>query len=109
MADYIERQAAVSRFEQLKEQADTLRDRLYLDGVLAIIDKLPSSHVRKDVRGEWEEIHHMVITQIHSNKPNYEEVNYRCSVCGRMEPNREPFCPNCGADMRGKPDGTYNH
>ena len=43
MKDYIERQVAVSRFEELKEQADTLRDKLYLDGVLAVIDTLPTA------------------------------------------------------------------
>lgn len=43
MGDYIERQAAVSRFEQLKEQADTLRDKMYFDGVLAVIDALPTT------------------------------------------------------------------
>lgn len=43
MGNYIERQAAVSRFEELKEQAETLRDKLYLDGVLAVIDALPTT------------------------------------------------------------------
>lgn len=43
MGDYIERQAAVSRFEQLKEQADTLRDKMYFNGVLAVIDALPTT------------------------------------------------------------------
>lgn len=94
MSDYIERQAAVSRFEQLKEQADTLRDKLYLDGVLAVIDALPAANVREDVQGEW------------------EPGNPVCPVCGENKFKgldvdiwadwQPPFCPHCGADMRGK-------
>lgn len=89
MSDYIERQAAVSRFEQLKEQADTLRDKLYLDGVLAVIDALPAANVREDVQGEW------------------EPGNPVCPVCGENKFKgldadiwadwQPPFCPNCGA------------
>lgn len=93
MADYIERQAAVSRFEQLKEQADTLRDKLYLDGVLAVIDALPAANVRDDVQGKW------------------EPGNPICPVCGENKfkgldadiwADWQPrFCPNCGARMAG--------
>ena len=27
---------------------------------------------------------------------------YMCSECARFSPTQENFCPNCGADMRGK-------
>lgn len=37
MNDYINRQALLDRFEQLKNAAETLRDKIFLDGVLAII------------------------------------------------------------------------
>ena len=46
-------------------------------------------------KGEWE--YH-----------NYSDVNnkyqgyYICSVCGRYEHAKHNYCPNCGADMRGK-------
>lgn len=93
MADYIERQAAVSRFEQLKEQADTLRDKLYLDGVMAVIDALPAANVRENVQGEW---------KTNSDRPD----TLICSVCGagydmwKHDPHN--FCPNCGARMVNK-------
>lgn len=33
-------------------------------------------------------------------------VGYRCSLCGRREPSKEPYC-NCGAKMDGgKADGN---
>ena len=96
MADYIERQAAVSRFEQLKEQADTLRDKLYLDGVLAVIDTLPAENVRENVQGKWLEPDYPICCAI------------KCSVCGETEYLDDPdqyehwrFCPLCGARMDG--------
>lgn len=92
MADYIERQAAVSRFEQLKEQADTMRDKLYLDGVLAVIDALPAANVREDVRGEW------VAKKVMIRTPAAK--NYLCSVC-KEEGFQTNFCPHCGARMDG--------
>lgn len=92
MADYIERQAALSRFEQLKEQADTMRDKLYLDGVLAVIDALPAANVREDVRGEWKPTEHPIM-------PECED----CSVCGyrAVYGHNYKFCPHCGARMAG--------
>lgn len=96
MADYIERQAAVSRFEQLKEQADTMRDKLYLDGVLAVVDTLPSANVREDVHGKWLDPDYPICCAI------------KCSACGETEYLDEPgqyehwrFCPLCGASMDG--------
>lgn len=91
MGDYISREAAVNRFEQLKEQADTLRDKMYLDGVLAVIDTLPSFDVRPVVHGKW-------ISTQYPIMPECED----CSVCGyrTVYGHKFNFCPQCGADMR---------
>ena len=108
MADYIERQSAVNRFEQLKEQADTMRDKLYLDGVLSVIDALPAANVREDVQGEWEWFDEEHGTPIDGWD---REWGWRCSCCKYTlndeydDPDSSPkfnFCPHCGADMRGK-------
>lgn len=73
MRDYIERKAAVSRFEELKEQADTLRDKLYLDGVLAVIDALPTAEpetmpivqqLRAEIADLKEQLHHLEYWQL---------------------------------------------
>ena len=34
------------------------------------------------------------------NYLKYEPLSYRCSLCGRIEEHKEPYC-NCGAKMRG--------
>lgn len=53
-------------------------------------------------RGEW----------IDKPSGRYSHIASWCSVCGNksgiggIESNRhKPYCPNCGADMRGKKDG----
>lgn len=94
MGDYISREAALNRFEQLKEQADTMRDKIYLDGVLAVIDTLPSSDVRPVVHGKW--IKERTMNGLHYVK---------CDKCGYKEYDhikytKFNFCPECGADMR---------
>lgn len=50
MDDYISREAVLKRFEQLKDQTESLRDKLYLDGVAAVIDTLPAADVVPVVR-----------------------------------------------------------
>lgn len=46
-------------------------------------------------RGEWE---------ITDNR--WGVGKYRCSVCGRYEERKRPYCPNCGAIMRGANDAV---
>lgn len=50
MDDYISREAVLKRFEQLKDQTESLRNKLYLDGVAAVIDTLPAADVAPVVR-----------------------------------------------------------
>lgn len=32
-------------------------------------------------------------------------VFFECSICGIQSSGESPYCPNCGADMRGEEDG----
>lgn len=41
----IDAEALKTKFEKLKKETDTLRDALYLDGVLAVIDTAPTIEV----------------------------------------------------------------
>ena len=54
-----------------------------------VIDDIPASDVRENVRGEW--VYYWGI--------------FKFSNCdGQMVRNVYPFCPWCGADMRGESD-----
>ena len=47
-------------------------------------------------KGEWIDISRVM----HSFDGDWFAEQYKCSLCGRKEYKKEPFC-NCGADMRG--------
>ena len=87
MSDYISREEAIQAYE------DSLHGK---GSVYGLIGKIPSADVRENIHGEWIEV------------TDYKDDNeYRwhiiCSVCrhrGMFEDDN--FCPNCGADMRGK-------
>lgn len=92
MNDNISREKAIARFEEIKSQAESFRDKIYLDGVIAVLETIPSS----DIHGRW------VLDE------RYEDWadTYVCSICGRRaltdgdyrwEPSK--YCPHCGAKM----------
>lgn len=87
MTDYIERKAA---FDAAREHfCDSAR-------TLEAIETLPAADVRPVVRGRW------IKTPSDIGTIDVE----RCSICGCEMNERNqfwdaPFCPNCGADMRG--------
>lgn len=64
---------------------DTNADKEYVCG---LIDNLPSA----ENKGEWEKIW----------RTDNMCSEYVCSKCGCGEDYCTEFCPNCGADMRGK-------
>ena len=56
-----------------------------------MIDTQPTADVRENVRGEW------------IKKEGSLWTLATCSVCGELSVEGDkPFCPNCGADMRGE-------
>lgn len=62
------------------------------------VEDFPAADVKPVVRGEW----------IDRPSGAYGRMQSWCSACGKrsgiggIESNRhKPFCPNCGADMRG--------
>lgn len=51
MAEYIERAEVLKKFEEIKSSVDiTFADALYLDGVMELIDSVPSADVFEAVR-----------------------------------------------------------
>ena len=76
----------------------------FVEGVqyaLEILDKSPTIEARPVVRGEWVE-KRIPLTWCEDDV----DVFYVCSVCRGNNCGESPFCPNCGADMRGDGDGA---
>lgn len=66
------------------------------------IDQMPTIEARPVVRGEWVEYDCFCCNS--DGEPVVKTGSiFACSVCGREEQYREPFC-HCGADMRGDPN-----
>ena len=69
------------------------------NAMIFLLRKQPTADVEEVKHGEW-----------------IQGVPYRCSICGNPAPEEKntseryscwlsPYCPNCGADMRGKTNG----
>ncbi len=87
MNDSISRQAAI-------DIADDIRACISVEGYWAFTERLkrlPSAQERK--KGEWE----VAIGYDHNKK-------VMCTNCQLMSYEPTPFCPHCGADMRGEED-----
>ena len=83
---YVRREDAISRFQKLKDKCESLRDAIYLDGVMAVLDTLPIADVAEVQHGHW--------------VWNPHHCKWVCSECGGMEGECEaPICKWCGARM----------
>lgn len=91
MAEYIEREKAIELIE-----------RYGSDIAVREIRRMPAADVRPVVHGHWIRTAN---TWTHDLDEASKPIFY-CSVCGRYEKIKEPFC-NCGAKMDGK-DGAEN-
>jgi len=75
----------------------------WVDDMITEAEDFPAADVRPVVRGEW--VHHFI-------RPNvFADSFWHCTVCGYRNGEHwanvyHHFCPNCGADMRGREDGT---
>lgn len=87
MAEYIKREAAIDRFQGLKDKCESLRDAIYLDGVIAVLDTLPAADVAEVRHGRW------------IFEPG--KIPY-CSECKEYSDDGDKgatFCPWCGVRM----------
>lgn len=96
MVEYIERNALIAEFKRLTLGENSLVERLFADGVYAVIETFPAADVVEVRHGRW------------------EPGNPICPVCGENKfkdldadvwADWQPkFCPNCGALMEKKED-----
>ena len=104
MAEYIEREALITKFKKMELGEHGLVERLFADGVYAVIAAFPAADVAPVVHGRWiswEEAGNFVPS------PDRHE----CSVChdaAQVLVNGfellSDYCPNCGAKMDGGAD-----
>ena len=94
MAEYIEREAVVRYLKGYSEKELNsmspygMITSKVLDKVERALSEMPAADVQPVRRGKWEDC---------SN-------GSMCSCCYRDVTYETPFCPYCGADMRGKED-----
>lgn len=101
MSDYIKRKDALKKEITVAAYNDN-GDRRWLGAVsVDDINDIPAADVEPVVRGEW----------IFRNCGSYSQTRAFCSACGKhsgiggIRSNQaKPFCPNCGAHMREKPN-----
>lgn len=73
-------------------------EKIHKSGIHAMIENIPTADVVERKRGEW--INEKVDVGYH-----FAEYDYECSICGGHTGygrySTTPYCPWCGADMRG--------
>ena len=87
--EYIEREELIAEFKRLELGENSFIERVFADGVYAIIEQFPAADVAPVRRGRWLE----------------EDGIQICSECGEeheWEDYRAPYCDTCGAKMAEK-------
>lgn len=88
MTDYIKREDAVNEcFNCWNKDYKTIAKSIKV---------LPSADVRENVKGKWQPI------EVQPYFKKHFDTSVVCSVCHRKGNKLWNFCPNCGADMKGK-------
>lgn len=98
----------------LNEVFETVEVMLF-DDIIATIDNAPTAEITEEQAidklhdTDWLPLHDKEMTKRPTGEwiiiDDTEKFIAKCSVCGRIEDSRMvknyPFCPYCGADMRG--------
>ncbi len=104
MPEYIEREALITKFKKMELGEHGLVERLFADGVYAVIAAFPAADVAPVVHARW----------IHSR---YEDCSKQFELVKCSQCNHEAYamafyvrggnyCPNCGAKMDGGADNA---
>lgn len=95
MSKYIDREALIAEFKRLELGEHSFIERVFADGVYAIIEQFPAADVTPVVHGRW----------IHDGRRIEGGIDWcHCSECGKSDNfcARTNYCPNCGAKMNEK-------
>lgn len=89
MPEYFEREALITKFKKMELGEHGLVERLFADGVYAVIAAFPAANVAPVV---------------HGHRVDDGGFYARCSQCDGVLPLCANYCPNCGAKMDGGAD-----
>lgn len=91
MPECIEREALITKFKKMELGEHGLVERLFADGVYAVIAAFPAADVAPVV---------------HGHRVDDGGFYARCSQCDGVLPFCANYCPNCGAKMDGGADNA---
>lgn len=95
MDEYIERGALIAEFKRLGLGENSFIERVFTDGVYAIIEQFPAADAAPVVHAYWIGYETM---SWRNGRPKRRKYN-RCSNCRTATAVRSKACPNCGARM----------
>ena len=95
MTDFINRDMLLKIISHKPSSPTTEREDRLINGFINAVKNCPAADVRPVVLGKWIEHYEPYSTGEEMLEAQY---GYECSICGRWEYEKEPFC-NCGAMM----------
>lgn len=95
MAEYIEREALISKFERIGLGESSLMEKAFALGVYAVIETFPAADVAPVVHGRWDGD-----TCTACKLPWKYNMVQNADDWGYFDPMPD-YCPNCGAKMDG--------
>lgn len=93
--EYIEREALISEFKRLKLGENGLIEKIFADGVYAVLENFPTADVQEVRHGKWELIDECANEGIYCS--NCHKKVYRAKYANQKV--KSNYCPNCGAKM----------
>ena len=94
MAEYIEREAMIQAIREYKgffQDSPSTNHMILKMEAEDVARDLEAAGVAPVVHGRW-------IKEVYIDPYGADWTKYRCSLCGRVEIKKEPYC-NCGAKM----------
>lgn len=98
MAEYIDREEVINLLWLFADESCC--------SIVSDIENLPAADVAPVRHGRWlPEIEEFDDDPAVGIRGGFAQTGWKCSACGRHEPEKEPYC-NCGAKMDGGGDNA---